>query len=153
MSANGHPVGSRPPARLLSALIFFRLGIAIYVLSFLLPAVNPYSLGSFPGWSCAWLAFFTLGERSAGSLAFFGALINPIAIACAVLRIRGRAPRVRIGFAIAILLFIPLTWAAMVSMRFAVEIGHVAWIAGLLLMTPWTDFRHLATRPAQVLVS
>jgi hypothetical protein len=128
----------------------FWLGIAIYVLSFFLPSVNPYSLGPFPGWACAWVAFFTLGERSAESLAFFGALINPIAIAYVVLHIRNRAPRVRVGLALAILLFIPLTWVSLVVMRFPVEIGHVAWIVGLLLMMPWADFRRLAIRPTQV---
>jgi hypothetical protein len=56
------------------------------------------------------MAFFTFDEKGMALLAFFGGLINPIAIVYIVLRILRRTIKVRTGLAIAILLFIPLTW-------------------------------------------
>jgi len=121
--------------------ILFYTGIVIYAGSFFLPAVNADVGGPLLGWACAWLAFFTLHEIDLSSLAFFGAWINPIAIVYLVLRILNRVPRVRIGLAAAILIFIPLTWLALFKIHYTIRVGHVAWIAGLLLMISWTDFR------------
>ncbi len=82
-------------------------------------------------------AFSILGLSS---LAFFGGLINPIAIAYVVLRIRNRAPKTRIAFESTILLCIPVTWLSLAIMHFRIGVGHVAWVTGLLLMVSWKDF-------------
>jgi hypothetical protein len=133
--------------RLLSASTFFYTGMFIYVVSFFLPAVDP--IVDIPGWASALSALAALGNHEFWSyLAFCGGLINPLVIVYIVLRIRDRAPRVRIGLASAILLFIPLTWLSLVSMKYRIEIGHVAWIAGLLLMISWTDFQRRS--PAKI---
>ncbi len=76
---------------------------------------------------------------SVSALAFFGGLINPIAIAYVVLRILGRAPDVRSGLATTILFFIPITWLSLAFMSYRIEIGHIAWISGLVLMISWSD--------------
>jgi hypothetical protein len=94
-----------------------------------------------PGWICAWMAFFGLDNKDVNGLAVFGGLINPIAIAYIVLRIRYRAPEARFFLAGATLAFIPLTWLSLIMMHLGILIGHFAWIAGLLLMIDWKDFR------------
>jgi hypothetical protein len=134
--------------RFLTSATVLYFGIAIYVLSFFLPAVNPYDLGGIPGWACAWLSFGSIGEGvSWSALGFFGALINPIAITYVVLRIRNRAPHFRSVLATAILLFIPLTWLSLAFAQYKIEAGHIAWIAGLLSMISWSDLRYLLRLP------
>jgi hypothetical protein len=147
MSPDEGQVGAVCPnaGRFPTRAVFLYFGIAIYALSFFLPAVNPYNLGGFPGWACAWLAFSTIGDGVSGSaLGFFGGLINPIAITYVVLRIRNRAAHFRSALATAILLFMPLTWLSLAITQYRVEIGHVAWITGLLLMISWSDLRYLS---------
>ena len=110
--------------------------------------MNPYDLGGLPGWACAWLSFAAIGDGiSWSALGFFGALINPIAIAYVVLRVRDRAPHFRSGLATAILLFIPLTWLSLAFAQYKIEIGHIAWITGLLLIISWSDLRYLLRLP------
>lgn len=150
MHPDGTQVGSASlnVNRFLTRGIFLYVGIASYVLSFVLPAVNPYDLGGLPGWACAWLSFAAIGDGvSWSALGFFGGLINPIAIAYVVLRIRNRAPHFRSGLATAILLFIPLTWLSLAFVQYRIEIGHFAWIAGLLFMISWSDLRYLLRLP------
>jgi hypothetical protein len=138
MSSDDPRVGSGPLIkRFLTTSTLFGIGIGIYVVSFFLPSVDPYSLGNIPGWICAVVAFSTLGLSS---LAFLGGLINPIAIAYVVLRIRNRAPRVRTALEGTILLCIPLTWLSLVSLHCRIAVGHIAWITGILLMISWKDF-------------
>jgi hypothetical protein len=61
------------------ALLF--VGTGAFVLSFFLPAVNANGL-DLDGFACAWLSLFALQDgMSISALAFFGGLINPIAIA------------------------------------------------------------------------
>lgn len=71
-------------------------------------------------------------------LSAFAGLINPIAIAYAVLRIRDRAARARRFLMISVLICIPITWLSLYIFCDAGDlcpyVGHVAWIAGLLLM-------------------
>ena len=124
----------------------FYTGLALYVISFFLPAVAD-NTGGLPGWFCAWFAFAALhGVNQVSPVAIFGGLINPVAVVYVVLRILGRARRLRIASAIAILIFIPLTWLSLIFMQLGVRIGHVLWIAGLLLMISWKD---LGSSPAK----
>jgi hypothetical protein len=81
-----------------------------------------------------------IGMRLSG----FGGLINPLAIAYAILRYGAlrygdAAPRVRRALAIAVLICIPLTWLALYFICTGVagdcpRFGHAVWIVGLLLM-------------------
>ncbi len=87
------------------------------------------------------MAFFGLDNKEVNGLAVFGGLLNPIAIAYTVLRIRDRAPDTRFFLAGAILAFIPLTWLSLIVMHLGISIGHVAWIAGLILIIHWRDLR------------
>ena len=96
MSPDGTQVGlpALRAGRFLTNRALFHVGIGIFVLSFFLPTVNPYDLGDFDGFACAWLSLFALQDGiSISALVFFGGLINPVAIAYVVLRILGRAPK------------------------------------------------------------
>jgi hypothetical protein len=141
MSSDDPKVGSRSlGVKRYLASAAFGAGIGVYLTSFFLPAVDPYKLGNIPGWACAWTAFFAPWDKHESPLAFFGGLINPIIIAYVVLRISGRAPRVRIALESAILLCIPLTWLSLLRMHFGIAVGHIAWITGILLIISWKDF-------------
>jgi hypothetical protein len=140
--------------------VTFYLGLTLYASSFFLPAVNLNGV-HVPGWECAWMAFYGLWLREHVSiLAVFGGLINPIAIAYAVLRIRDRASQVRKVLALAGVAFIPITWLSLSEMELGVMVGHVLWITGLFLIffparTLWPaihDARWLAVPPLLVLV-
>ena len=112
MFPDGNQVGlpALRARRLLTSDILLYVGIGIFVLSFFLPAVNAYDL-DFDGFACAWLSLFSVGDgMSISALAFFGGLINPVAITYVVLRIVGRVPNLRRGLSTAILSFIPITW-------------------------------------------
>jgi hypothetical protein len=120
---------------------WFYLGVVLYVLSFVLPAVSVVGEAkAAPGWVCAWIAFFGVNDDSVSPLAVFGGLINPLALAYIVLRIRDRAPGTRWFLALGILAFIPVSWLALLLMHLGIRVGHIAWIAGLLLMISWKDF-------------
>jgi hypothetical protein len=120
----------------------FYFGVGLFLLSFFLPAIRTeFSDRDAPGWICAWMAFFGLDNKEVNGLAVFGGLLNPIAIAYTVLRIRDRAPDTRFFLAGAILAFIPLTWLSLIVMHLGISIGHVAWIAGLILIIHWRDLR------------
>jgi hypothetical protein len=118
------------------------VGVGLYLLSFFLPAVVDVG-GPMRGWVCAWLSLWAWSLREpssavplAGSvLAFFGGLINPLAILYAVLRGRNKAHRLRSFLHNAILLCIPFTWLSLLVLHMGVRVGHVLWITGLLMMT------------------
>jgi hypothetical protein len=123
----------------------FQVGFLLYLLSFFLPAVL-WATGPMPGWLCAWMSLLvwaTEGLRDqsfvvpmfAGSvLGFFGGLINPLAILYAVLRGRDAAVKLRTSLCTTILWCIPFSWLCMLVLKMQVRVGHIAWIAGLLLM-------------------
>jgi hypothetical protein len=114
---------------------FFYAGVGLYVLSFFLPAVQ---LGDVPfrGLVCAWyaLAFWRLPQAYCSQFAIFGGLINPLAALFIALRLLHHAPKVRVFLSVAIVVFIPLTWTAISRMSMGIRIGHIAWIAGLVLL-------------------
>lgn len=152
MSPDGFQVGAHSPrlTKFQTNSAFFYLGIGLYVASFFLPAVDPSNFVVLPGWACAWFSLFALEDgRTMSALFFFSGLINPIAIVYILLRILGRAPRVRSGLASAVLLFAALTWLSLVFMQYRIKIGHFAWISGLLLMISWMDIPryHRSAKP------
>jgi len=147
MSPDGTQVGVPllRASRFLTGDALFYVGIGIFVVSFFLPAVNLNGLGVLDGFACAWLSFFALQDgKSVSTLACFGGLINPIAITYVVLRILGRAPRVRSALATTILFFIPITWLSLALASYRIEVGHIAWITGILLMISWPDLGYFS---------
>src|ERR1700722_674853 len=152
MSPDARQVGLPPlrASRFLTSDTLFYVGIGIFIVSFLLPAVNLNGLGNFDGFACAWLSLFALqAGMSVSALAFFGGLINPIVIAYVLLRILGRAPSVRKGLAATILFFIPITWLSLAFMSYRIEVGHVAWILGIFFMISWSDLSYYSPTPAR----
>jgi hypothetical protein len=125
------PPTHRPPTTA------FYVGLALYALSFLLPAVNN-GFQNIPGWVCAgFSAPLALGVGA--TPLFFLGFLNPLAIIYAGLRLYDRAVRVRIALVIAIMICILLTWVFLLILQFGIRIGHIAWIAGLLLIIDWKD--------------
>lgn len=120
----------------------WRFGLAIYIISFLLPAV--WNDGGYhPGWSCALLALFVWRDDFPGAtaryslgvkLTIFGGVINLLVIAYFLLRIFGQTPRTQKAAAWAILGCLPPMWVSLYLMGAIPSIGHAAWIVGILLM-------------------
>jgi len=71
--------------------VLFYVGVAVYLLSFGLPAVTMGAL-QFPGWRCAWYALDAWRIQEASKLAVFGGLINPLAAFYLWLRLLKVAP-------------------------------------------------------------
>jgi hypothetical protein len=67
-------------------------------------------------------------------LIIFGGVVNPLAITCAVLRSSDKLNTLRLWFSIAVLFCIPFTWLCLLTLKMGFLLGHVVWIAGLLLM-------------------
>jgi len=117
-------------------LLCFGVGTAVYLASFLLPAVRSTSermLGlqcALAPLVCHWMpdSFFNILLIQAGGM------INPLALAYVCLRTFSRGENLRRGLAVMGLAFIPLAWTYLAVKGYQVEIGHVAWVAGLLLM-------------------
>jgi hypothetical protein len=112
----------------------FYVGLALYLASFLLPSVT---LAGMPmvGWACAlWSLWMWAVPEHSSVLVIFGGLINPLAIALVVLRLRNRAHILRFALSNAVLICLPLTWLCLLNLKMGVRAGHLVWIAGLLLM-------------------
>ncbi len=116
--------------------LLIALGATLYTISFALPAVSvrAYDGSSVSGWDCARVTLIASISSRGLSLPFLASgLINPLAMAWLVLRLKGAQPRVRRVLAFAVLSLVPVTWYVM-ARDLSVRIGHVVWVAGLLLM-------------------
>jgi hypothetical protein len=141
MEQPGPAFVSSPGSRTSSSIerICLWLGVMVYLASFFLPAVivTRYS-ESIPGWGCALLAlsppFNPKAWTLSGLLLLAIGLINPMVLAYLYLRVRQKGGRLRRRIAIVALVLIPPTWIFLAIEHMAVDIGHVAWIAGLLMM-------------------
>lgn len=131
----GSPVQSEPLP------VTLRVGLGLYILSFLLPAAAGVT-----GIQCALLAFLVpiLNFGPGYRLALFGGLINPMMLAYFYAR-RHSLKALRIRLAVAIVVCIPLTWVSLAYMGQPVWIGHYIWIAGILLIL-WPVHGRLPTR-------
>jgi hypothetical protein len=107
-------------------------GIAIYVVSFALPAVESHD-GIALGIMCAFDALWPFNDHTASPLAFFGGVINPMIATYLFFWLFGVAEELRKKIAVAIFICIPITWISIAQMDFKMLIGHWAWIAGILL--------------------
>jgi hypothetical protein len=115
------------------ASLFLYIGLTIYVASFAMPAID-IDGKAWEGWIVAWFALAPWNTPGASPLAFFGGLINPLMIAYVYLRLLKVAPKIRRYLAVTILVCIPLTWLSLAQMHYGVNVGHVAWIVGILLI-------------------
>jgi hypothetical protein len=122
-------------------LICLWLGVMVYLASFFLPAVDVPDYPNtepVPGWLCAWTAlsppFNPKAWNVSGLLLLASGLINPLVLTYFGLWFWRGGRKLRRRIAIIALAFIPPTWIFLATQRTAVHIGHVAWIAGLLLM-------------------
>jgi hypothetical protein len=132
--------GADSPASAIGGPLLLALGAAVYAISFALPAVGISSYGndSLKGWECARFALLAFAGPSNDSWnfsvpLFASGLINPLTVAYLVLRMLGKRPRTRRALAIVALSFIPLSWYV-IAHDLRIEVGHVAWVAGLLMM-------------------
>jgi len=135
---------------------FLWAGAALFLVSFALPmAVGAGLRGTAPdevfrGWRWAVYLFAASlgGEWDTGFLSlairligFLVALITPLTVVYAILRLRRKGPDVQQRIAIAVLVFMALTWIFLAvswigpaTGRMRIELGYVCWIVGLVLM-------------------
>ena len=130
----------------------WRFGLATYTISFFLPALRS-DVRYTPGWMCALMALWvwnddfpgaTAGYNLGVKLTIFGGLINLLALAYFLLRIFGQTPRTQRAAAWGILVCMPPMWISLYLIGEMPSIGHVIWIAGLLLMV-YEDIREFKT--------
>lgn len=135
----------------------FYLGVGLYAVSFLLPAVD----WAMPmrGWMCACMSLIAWPHEHLW-LCLFGGLINPLILFYVILRFLDGAPRLRTTLAIAVLACVPLAWLSLSDLGAVMRIGHVFWVVGIFLTLspsriPWPaieDARWLAV-PTLLLLS
>src|SRR5205085_1260388 len=87
-------------------------------------------------WQCAELALLLpFAAPSLGMLPLLAAgLVNPLALVYLGLRVSDASERWRYRIAFATLSLIPFSWVFLATMHLSIGAGHVAWVAGLLLM-------------------
>jgi hypothetical protein len=132
-------------ARFSMASMIAIAGAAIYLTSFFLPALDRNPMA---GWQCAWLALvmpFTEVTGLMRPLLFGSGLINLLVLAYFGLRVCDSRPAVLYWIALIALCLIPLSWISIAVLGAQVKIGHILWIAGLLLM-----LAPEVTRPSRV---
>lgn len=97
------------PGNLRASQVFYA-GFGLYLLSFLLPVVTQAGM-PMRGWTCALVSLWLWAAPEHSSvLVIFGGIINPLVIACVVLRFYKRADALRFYLSTAILFCIPFTW-------------------------------------------
>lgn len=134
-------------------------GMVVFVVAFLLPAVDPFSQAgrgfwvhfwehakpdTMYGWECARLTFmaipallgFTSSEMPALSAAelLVSGLLNPITLAIFFMGLGHRWPRVRKALTYAVALCLLDTWWVFASSHIFPQIGHVLWALGALMI-------------------
>jgi len=133
-------------------------GAMTYVISFFLPAVDAEVRGTLPGWMCACASPLLFpgmfyepdGLTTLNSLLALSGLVNPLLLVyLGLLPNSGRvAYRIRLAVAMVAMTLIPVTWIAFAISKEGIEIGHVLWVAGLVLLMGPEIFRHFTTSTA-----
>jgi hypothetical protein len=130
------------------ALVCRALGLMVFAVAFLLPAIklNSGSADSvvFPGWKCASIALSQsvalFGKATPGGPSFQAILLTlsgwinilvPIVLLLSFWRVLLMARRVIGGF---ILLCMAATWTLLAMEKLTPMIGHVLWIVGALVI-------------------
>jgi hypothetical protein len=116
-------------------IYFFLAGVSVYLTSFFLPAVTEGpGTATLKGWECAWMALCAL--KGFGSLFLFACgLPNLLVLSYATLWISHRQKTLRRSVAFAAIGLIPASWIFMAMYQCTVLVGHVAWVAGILMIT------------------
>ncbi len=130
-------------------------GALTYVISFFLPAVDTEIRGTLPGWMCACASLLLFpamfyepdGLLTLNSLLALSGLINPLLLVyLGLLPNSSRvAYRIRPAAAMVAITLIPVTWIAFAISKEGIEIGHVPWVAGLVLLMGPEIFWHFTT--------
>lgn len=119
-------------------------GLGVFAIAFLLPACKfigerseLINLGTYSGWKCAQLSL-TLAivpetYHSLLLLALLGGLVNPL-LALYFALYRPRFARIRRILTWAIFACLIATWVFFAMDRFLPLIGHVLWVAGILMI-------------------
>lgn len=122
------------------------IGIGLYAVSFMLPAIGGAAVTAPSGWAsgynCAW---FTLAMPLQGFTGYFrdrhfeyfslllSGLINPVFIIALAVGIQRRLARLFIALRTALLLMIPFCWIVYYKEASYPREGHFVWILGMLL--------------------
>jgi len=120
------------------------IGVAVFAVAFLLPACKfvgerseLINLGTYSGWKCAefslMLVIIPETYRSPLFLAVLGGLVNPMLVLYLVF-FRPRFGRMRRFLTWAILACLVATWIFFAMNQFLPLIGHVLWVAGILMI-------------------
>lgn len=122
------------------------IGIGLYAVSFILPAIGGAAVtapsGWAPGYHCAWLALvMPFGALRSNfryeHLEYFSMLIsgwiNPVFIIALAVGIQRRLARLFIALRTALLLMIPFCWIVYYKEASYPREGHFVWILGMLL--------------------
>jgi hypothetical protein len=129
--------GEVPANGISTRTVLLALGAAIYAISFALPAVSTSTGGhdGLAGWQCAVIALTSVGHPSGFMTLplFASGLVNPLALAYLLFCASGKRSLASLTIAMVTLVFVAMSWLVIAD-GLAVEIGHVAWVAGLLLM-------------------
>jgi hypothetical protein len=134
------------------------LGFCIYVTAFFLPACREKAFPGgdapdvFPGYKCAWMTLVNSCSaelwHSKYFLAILSGWINPLILLYLILLLMPKFIWPRRIVAGTIALFIAGTWILFVMIPLVPLVGHVLWIAGILLMIAAEALRQGKTAPA-----
>jgi hypothetical protein len=127
-------------------------GFCVYVAAFFLPACRQVATpGALPpevyrGWFRAWITLMNTFSRdvwhSKDFLAILSGWINPLILFYLVFLIRPRLVWTRRIMGGAIVAFMAATWIYFALVPMVPLIGHVLWIAGILMMLAGEAFGH-----------
>ncbi|WP_321475988.1 hypothetical protein [uncultured Paludibaculum sp.] len=127
-------VDTSPPQ---SSTVLFIIGSALFLVSFLLPAVHVAN-SDLRGWVCAQVTLFSIAEPTEmDPLAFGSRLLNVVVLFYCGARLTDSAPRARRFLLYAAFACLILTWVLFSHESIRPLIGHYLWAAGALLITGW----------------
>jgi hypothetical protein len=114
-------------------------GYFVFLAAFFLPAVRrPGSSDSFKGYFCAWITLINTLNRgmwhSKDFLAILSGWINPLMLIYVASLFSRKLGLLRHAIAIVVLLFILGTWIYFYLEPLIPLVGHVLWVAGILMI-------------------
>jgi hypothetical protein len=127
------------------ATILRWLGIAVYVAAFLMPACKSVgqkseliSFGTYSGWQCAKMSLMLVlvgeGFHFPFFLAILGGLVNPMVVVIVAASFRHGFGKVGLMARWGILAGLVSSWVFFAIMQFVPLIGHIFWVAGILMI-------------------
>lgn len=127
------------------------VGYFVYLAAFFLPACRqPGNSDSFRGSFCAWVTLINSFNhemwRSSAFLAILSGWINPLMLIYVASLFSRKLRALRRIIAVIVVLFIVATWVYFHLAPLTPLVGHVLWIAGILMILAG----ELTSRPAQL---